>query len=182
MNDPLYQRQLQMVAQAKNFFVDLWQEVNDFFISYQWQEILFGLKVASAIISLFLLLLIIFLLVKIIILSPLERSLFKSSKSETPVFSKKKILKRWEKINSKLNSGIEANYKLALIEAEKLFDRVIKEIGYGAEKKLANIITIKQANKFKDNIIEDKKFKLSKEDAERAVGAYKEGLKELGLL
>jgi len=43
---------------------------------------------------------------------------------------------------------------LALIEAEKLFDRVIKEIGYGAEKELVNIDEIKKANKLKDNIIE----------------------------
>lgn len=168
----------QILAQASNFFTNTWEKIITFFTSYQWQEIVFIIRIIFIMISFILLLLIVVLLIKIIVISPLERSLFKS-KSDKPVFSKRKIEKRMDKINKKLKSGPEANYKLAVLEAEKLFDRVLKEIGYGAEKKLANITEIKEANKIKNNIIEDKKSELSKEKAEETVDVYKRGLEEL---
>lgn len=182
MNNNLFNEQVAL-AQIGKFFTDTWDKIATFFTSYQWQEILFTAKVIFVIISFLLLLAIIALLIRIIVISPLERSLFKRSKSERgPIFSNKKIKKRWTKIERRFNSGIEANYKLALIEADKLFDRVVKEMGYGKEKKLANIDEIKSAGKLKDKVVEEKKYKLSKEQTKEALEAYKNGLKELELL
>lgn len=171
----------QILAQVSNFFTDTWQKTNAFFTSYQWQEIVFTIKVIFIIISFLLLMAIIFLLARIIVGSMIRRPLIKSRKPE-PVFNKKKIKKRWEKVNKKIKSGLEANYKLAIIEADRIFDRVLKEIGYGKEKKLSNIDEIKQANKIKNNVVEDKKLKISKEQTEKAIEAYRKGLEELGLL
>lgn len=177
----------ELLAQAKNFFVDLRSTMVGFFDSYQWQEIVFTIKIVFVIISILLLLLIILLIIKINIISPLQKSLFRSvqkkifypTKPRPLVFNKKRIKKKLEKIDKRLKSGLEANYKLAVLEAEKLFDRVVKNIGYGAKKKLSNITEIKAAGKIKKQIIEDKKIKISKDEAESAVEAYKKGLEEL---
>lgn len=179
--NPQYEKEL--LAQTKNFFVDSGGSVVNFFSSYQFKEIIFTIKTVLIIISFIFLLLIIALLVKIIIISPIQKALFeffygvsKPFKSRPMVFNKKKIEKKLKSIDNRLKSGLEANYKSAVLEAEKLFDRVLKEIGYGAEKKLENIAEIKEAGKIKKQIIEDKKFKLSKEQAESAVEEYKRGL------
>jgi len=172
----------ELLAQAKNFFVDTWEKIVIFFTSYQWQEIVFTIKVILIIISFLLLLTIIFLLFKIIIDSMLKRPLVKKTHKLGPVFNKGKIKKRWEKIDRRVKSGLEANYKLAILEADKIFDRVIKELGYEVEKKLSNIDEIKEAGKIKNKIVEDKKFKLSREEAKRVLDAYKKGLEELRVL
>ena len=59
---------------------------------------------------------------------------------------------------------------------------ILKNIGYGIEKKLTNIDEIKAANKLNDKILEDKKIKISKEQAEKSVEAYRQGLRELEML
>lgn len=182
MNETLYNREQEVLAQASNFFTDNWQKLVNFFTSYQWQETVFAIRVVFIIISFLLLLAIIFLLFKMIIGSMLTRPLAKKSHRSGPVFNKKKINKRWQKIDKRIKSGLEANYKLALLEADKIFDRVVKEMGYGKEKKLSNIDEIKQASKLKDTIVEDKKLKISKEEAEKSIAAYKKALEELGVL
>jgi Na+-transporting methylmalonyl-CoA/oxaloacetate decarboxylase gamma subunit len=169
-----------LLAQTKNFLTDMWEKINTFFNSYTWQEILFNIKVVFVVITFILFLFLVILIIRIKIISPLKRYFLKAKKEEK--FNKKKLEKKIKKIDNRIKSGIEANYKLAVLEIEKLFDRVLKEIGYGAEKKLDSIDEIKQAGKIKKNIIEDKKTTLSKESAEKAVSAYKKGLKELGIL
>lgn len=167
--------------QAAVFFADLWQKIIDFFASYKWQEIVFTIKVVLIIVSLLFLFAIIGLLIRIIVGSMLHLPLAPHKKLE-PIFNKKKIRKKWGKIEKRLIYPVEANYKLAVLEVDKLFDRVIKELGYGTEKRLSNIDEIKQASKLKEAIIEDKKLKISKEEAQKTVEAYKKGLEELGVL
>jgi len=169
-----------LLAQTKNFFTNMWEKLNEFFNSYTWQEILFNIKVIFTVITFILFLLLFLLIIRIKIISPLKRYFLKTKKEEK--FNKKKIEKKIKKIDNRIKSGIETNYKLAVLEIEKLFDRILKEVGYGAEKKLDSINEIKEAGKIKKNIVEDKKTALSKESAEKAISAYKKGLKELGIL
>ena len=53
-----------LLAQAKNFFADIWEKIVVFFNSYQWQEIAFCLKIALFILSVLILLAIIIILIK----------------------------------------------------------------------------------------------------------------------
>jgi len=170
------------LAQVKDFFVNTWEKFSGFFNSYSWEEILFNVKIGFILISFLLLLLIIFLLLKISLIIPLNRALTEYSKPRDPTISKKKVAKKWNKIEIKLRSGVQGNYKMALIEASKLFNTVLKNVGYGIGKKLESIDEIKESEKVKDKIVEDKKFKLSKEEAESSVDAYKKGLEELDVL
>lgn len=169
------------LAQIGDFFGNIWNAISEFFISTQWDEVLFDVKLIFIVISTILLFLIIFLLIKISIIAPLHKVLFEHAKPRDPILSKKKIQKRWNKIEARARSGLEANYKLAIIEADKLFDRVLKNIGYEMGKKLFVIDEIKAASKIKDKIIKDK-YRPSKQESERAIAAYRKGLEELDVL
>ena len=54
----------ELLAQAKNFFVDLWDTIIIFFNSYQWQEILFWLKMVSIVLCILMILAILIILIK----------------------------------------------------------------------------------------------------------------------
>lgn len=174
------QRTLMVLAQAKNSTINLTEKIVALFNSYQWEEIVFGLKTALIIISLILGFLIFVLLIKINIVSRIKGA-FSPSKPVV-VFNKKKIYKKWAKIEKRLKTGTEANYKLAVLEADKIFDDILKNIGYEAEIKISNMVEIKQAGKVKNKIIEDNSFILSETEAGNIVTAYKKGLEDLGVL
>jgi hypothetical protein len=98
---------------------------------------------------------------------------------KTVSFNKRRIEKRWTKIENKLNSGVEANYKLAILEADKIFNDILKVIGYEAQIRITNMDEIKKAGKVKNNIIEDSQFSIDENDARLMVGAYRRGLEDL---
>ena len=160
-----------LLAQAKNFFVDLWETITRYFSSYEWQELLFLIKTIFIILSLIFAVLIIFLLIKIHILSKFKKELKKPKK-------KRKIDKNWVKIQNRIRSGTQENFKLAIIEASDLFDKVVKNI----DNNISNIDEIKQAKKMTNIIIEDKKYNLLKEEAENIVNSFKKALQELEVL
>jgi len=167
------------LAEAKNAWIGLWNTIVEFFKSYQWKEILFGIKVGLFIFSLLMLLAVILVLLKTIAINSLAKS---ASDSKNIIFNKKKMVKKWAKIEKKLNTGTEANYKLAILEADNFFEEIIKAVGYEKEKLLSNIIEIKMVRKIKNNIIEDPGFLLTYEDTKNFLAAYRTGLEELGVL
>lgn len=50
-NNTLDANTAKFLAQSKNFLVDVWQDIIAFFDSYQWQEIVFVLKIVLIILS-----------------------------------------------------------------------------------------------------------------------------------
>ena len=180
---------LNLMAQAKEGGVGFFTGIVDFFKSYQFKEIIFVVKFIFIIISVLLVLLLLLLILKIIFRSPVKKT-FKSvtkkvvypSKLTPLVFNKKKIARKIAKIDKRIESGVKENYKMALLEINALFDSIVKNLGYGIEKKLSNIADIKAAGKLNKKIIEEKEYQLSYEDAKKSVDAYKDGLKELGVL
>jgi len=162
------------LAQAKIAWIDFGTSMVDYFKSYQFKELLFTLKTISFIISLILLGIIIYIFIK--------SSTFKKTTKLVQKIKKKKTQKVWMKIIRRLNSGIEANHKLAILEADRLYDESLKILGYDKEKTLNNLDKIKKAKKIKNHIIDDSNFKLTAEDAVYGLIAYKKGLEELGIL
>ncbi len=101
----------------------------------------------------------------------------------------KKIFKEWQKITKRLETDIEAEYKLAIIEADGLFDAILTKMGYSGDtmdeklKKieapvLPNIIGILGAHKIRDNIIHDPDYKLDLEKAKEMIGVYEQALRD----
>jgi len=162
---------LKLLAEAKNFFVDSWDKIILFFGSYKWQEILFDIRIVFILVSALFLILIIFLLVKIYILSKFKKSLRKKPKKSTN--------RKWIKIENRIKAGTIENYKLAVIDADNLYNKVLKNIGITKEKELSNLDELKKAKKLKNQIVEDKKYELSKEEASLVVNSFEKASKEL---
>ena len=89
---------------------------------------------------------------------------------------------KWEKIEKKFKSGVEANYKLAILEADSFYDETLKTLGFEKERNLSNIDEIKKAKRVKARIIDDSGYVLIEEEARNTLDAYKKGLEELGVM
>lgn len=105
-------------------------------------------------------------------------------------FGIKKIEKDWRKIVSRLDTGMESEYKLAIIEADDMMDETLKRMGYGGESlgerlekltaaTLSNIEEIKEAHKVRNNIVHDPNYKLSLEETKKTLAIFEKAFKDL---
>jgi deoxyribodipyrimidine photolyase-like uncharacterized protein len=108
-------------------------------------------------------------------------------------FYAKKFSPKWRKIEKRLESKIEADFKLAVLEADELLEKIMNEIGYQGkdltekleritEDVISNLKELKEARKIKDDIVEDPTFRLSEEEAKRILKIYEKALKDLQAL
>lgn len=105
----------------------------------------------------------------------------------------RKILKQWTKTKGRLETGLESEYKLAAIEADSTLDEVLKRMGYLGETLgerlekinvavLPNIEEVLGAHKIRNNIVHDPDFRLSSDEAKKAISIYEKALTDLGAL
>lgn len=105
----------------------------------------------------------------------------------------KKVTKQWLKIKRRLETGLESEYKLAVIETDSLFDNILKKMGYSGEtlgerlKKitpdiLTNIEEIWAAHKIRNNIVHDPDYRLNLDEAKKTILIYEKALTELEVL
>jgi len=106
---------------------------------------------------------------------------------------KKKMQEKWAVVRQKLESSNEADYKVAIIEADKIIDELVAGLGYKGENfgerlssipytQLANIEGMQQAHEVRNRIIHDENFRLSHEDAEIALSHFEELLRSFEVL
>lgn len=105
----------------------------------------------------------------------------------------RKIARQWNTIVRRLNSPNESDWKLAIIEADKFIDEVVKNIG-GEGKTLGERLrslpqgTIQhldelwEAHKVRNNIVHDPDFRLTQQRAREVIGLYEMVLKEFEVL
>ena len=107
--------------------------------------------------------------------------------------SKTKARKEWEVVSYNLDSDDCQDYKKAVVNAEKLFDRVLKMANFSGsnmedrlrrvpDKQLEFKDDIIWAHKLKRMISEDENFEVEHEEAKRAVYIFERTLKEFGVL
>jgi hypothetical protein len=108
----------------------------------------------------------------------------------TTAFPKRQLNKSWQKILLRLNKNDEANLRLALIEADNLFDDLLKQIRLPGESladrlkyldssQVSNIDEIWQAHKLRNTIVHNHEYPVTKNEIESSVKAYERALKEL---
>lgn len=115
-------------------------------------------------------------------------------------FSKKKVsvqkemfVVAWNTIVQRMATMREAEYKLAIIEADKLFDELLKSMGYKGKDmgerlqqvtpdQLSNISAIWRSHKVRNFISHDTKYHLTFSEAQQAVKNYEDAFVELGVL
>ncbi len=176
-----------IVDKIKEFFLF----AKDFLISLPWPEIILILKLILIIISIFLFIGIIFIIFGLRVIYRIKRVL--ALVTIPRYLPKKKLTKKWSRIEKRLGLGQEAELKLAVIEADKFFDDILKRIGYFGKDmgerlkkinpgQMANINDIWSAHKIRNNIVHDVDYKLNSVDAERAIRAYKKALEELEVI
>ena len=133
---------------------------------------------------------IVILVIKLKIVSWLKES---GKLLAVPSYAPRKLVKKWNKIEKRLKSGQEAELKLAVIEADKFFDDILKRFSYLGKdmgerlkkidsSQMANINDIWSAHKIRNSIVHDVDYKLTGSETEKAIRAYRKALEELEVL
>lgn len=165
------------------------EEIISFLISPSFTGSLLILKIVFLFFIFLFLILIIFLLIK----TSWLRVLFLQDLVEFFTYRPygiKKAARKWKKILSYLERGLESEAKLALIEAEEILDETLKELGYPGETlgerlnkitpdTLPNLDQIWEIHKIRNNIVHDPTYKLSLDEAKKALSVYERALKDL---
>lgn len=108
-------------------------------------------------------------------------------------FGVKKFAKQWTKIIGRLETGLEAEYKLSVIEADSLLDEILERTGYKGEtleEKLkpitqmiiSNLEEVKEVHKIRNNIVHDPDYKLSLDEAKKNLSIYEKALRDLEMI
>lgn len=86
----------------------------------------------------------------------------------------------WERVLDKLETGNELNYKLAFIDADKLFNQELKKQGKELlEKTISNAHDIFKAKEVLEKMLTNPKAELSLERAREIITAYEKAFSEL---
>lgn len=105
----------------------------------------------------------------------------------------RKILKQWTKTRQRLETGLESEYKLAVIEADSTLDEVLRKMGYLGDTigerlekinvaVLPNVEEVREIHKTRNNIVHDPDFRLNLDEAKKVIAIYEKALTELGAL
>jgi hypothetical protein len=110
-----------------------------------------------------------------------------------PLISQKKMAKKWEKIRRRLESGNVAQYKLAILEADKIVDEILegmKLVGENMADRLekanpahiVNIEALQKSHQIRNRIIKEPNFSMTKEEAKETIRPFREFLEHLEYL
>jgi len=102
----------------------------------------------------------------------------------------RKVVKDWAKITGRLETGLESEYKLAVIEADSMLNDILKRMGFGGETlgerlekltaaTLPNLEQIWEAHKIRNNIVHDPDYRLTLDEARKVLGIYEQALRDL---
>lgn len=105
----------------------------------------------------------------------------------------KKALKQWMKIKERLETALESEFKLAVIEADAMLEDVLKKMGYKGETLgerlkqvnvdiLPNIEEIRGAHQTRNNLVHDPDYRLSLDEAKKVISSYETALTDLGMI
>jgi len=151
-------------------------------------RIIFISKIFVLIFSLFLILIIIYFLIK----TSFKKYIFLQDLIEFLTFKSygvRKIGKNWAKIIERLEGG-EEEAKLAIIEADSLLNEILKRMGYKGETlgerleqltsaNISNLEEVLEAHKIRNNIIHDPSYKLTLDQARRILAIYEKAFEGL---
>ena len=105
----------------------------------------------------------------------------------------RRFLKQWEKIKRRLEIGLESENKLAIIEADSIFNDVLERMGFIEETfelrmkhltldLLSNIEEILEVHKIRNNIVYDPNYQITLDEAKKIILIYEKALIDLQAL
>lgn len=103
-----------------------------------------------------------------------------------------KISKNWGQIIERLKGGTDGDYKMAIIEADNMLleslekmeikgDSFSEKLSQINAEKLKNIEDVKIAHKIRNNIVYDPDYKITEEEAKRAIDIYRVSFQNLDI-
>jgi len=93
-------------------------------------------------------------------------------------YGQSKVLKKWKKIKKRLKKDSHLEHKLAVVEAAKLLEDILKKMGKN-EISLADKLRELEIHNIYKEIAEDPDYKLTKTEAEEVIEILEKSLKEL---
>lgn len=149
------------------------------------------IKFVSFFITITLLTLLIILFFKLTRLTPIQIDLVKEI--SPPPSASSSTDARWQEILRHISSTREAEWKFAVIEADKLVNEILKISGFPGETlgerlmntdkaRLVSIDSLWEAHKIRNRLAHDSNYFLRYSEAKRAVILYEKTLRELGIL
>ncbi len=105
-------------------------------------------------------------------------------------YGMRKVEKDWAKITARLETDLESEWKLAVIEADSILNDILMKMGFGGETlgerldrstaaTLSNLQQIREAHKIRNNIVHDPDYRVSLDETKRVVGIYEQALRDL---
>jgi hypothetical protein len=106
---------------------------------------------------------------------------------------RRRQLKAWNQIVKRMKTGEMNNWKVAILEADKILDDVIKASGYRADtaeerfkqltpEAVPHLSELQQAHRVRNRVAQEPDFIISKDDALTALKVYKKVFQHFGLL
>ena len=103
------------------------------------------------------------------------------------------FLLEWEKIKNRMATMRESEYKLAIIEGDKLFDMLLQKMDYKGKDmsarlsqitpaQLSSVQGVWESHKVRNLLSHDMNYHISFSDAQRVIQNYEQAFRELGLL
>lgn len=157
----------------------------------QLRRFFLPLEILAAALSIGLIIVIVYLLflIRKDIVNSLEM-MAESASSEKP---QKVSDSGWQSVINKLESGSEDSYKQAVIEADKMFDDLLKRNGYQGgdmgerlkqvtSEQLTSIDEVWQAHRMRNRLVHEPDFELKEHEARRMVEIYERAFQDLKAL
>lgn len=102
----------------------------------------------------------------------------------------KKFTRNWKRITKRLETTSESEYKLAIIEADNLLNKILARMGYkgeGLENKLKqvteivipNLDSLAKAHKLRNDIIYNPDYRLTFDQTKKILDIYEETFRNL---
>ena len=104
--------------------------------------------------------------------------------------SLQRIIKRWKKIQKRMGTRNEYEYKLAIIEADDLFRDILEEKGFQGKTfeektkqvnkiEFPNMDEVLEAHKIRDSIVYDPNYKLDLDKTKQVLEVYEKAIKNI---
>ena len=166
------------------------------FASFLNAGLLTTVKYTLEIISVILFVLLVMVIVRIrkmwmgVGIKPMERV---SSTLRAAPASSSRIAKQWNEIKARLERSAEAEWKVAVIEADKLIDDLLRRMGYQGmsmgerlksitPQQMQSLDALWSAHKMRNMIVHDPETRLLYRDARQAIANYELFLQESHIL
>ena len=112
---------------------------------------------------------------------------------DIPTTPKNKTVKQWGGIKDRLKSGNTSQYKAAILEADKMADKILAGIGYKGDNmgerlekanqsQIDNLEELKKAHELRNRVIYEKNFAITKKEAKEAIDIYGEFLETFEII